>query len=218
MDDGDERAPSATPATATGGADDPDADGGIPGSLRLAAREYRPYAVLAAALFGLGVVVGVAMLGRVDLFELLGVGDASGLFPERVTAVTILVNNTRAVAVMVLGALTLGLLTALALVFNGVVVGYVAGGAAGEQGLGFVLVGLLPHGVLELPAIFVAGGVAFRIVHLTALRVAGRRDVVLGKAGWKRTGLLLVATWVALLLAAVIEFYVTGALLRALFG
>ena len=207
--------PVDVPATATGRG--PDGEG-LLGSLRLAGREHLPYALFSTALFLVGVVGGVALVGRVDLFAALGVGDASGLFPETVTAVTILVNNTRAVALMVLGALTLGLLTALALVFNGVIVGYVAGGIAAERGLAFVVVGLAPHGILELPAIFVAAGVAFRVVHATALRVIGRREYVLGRAGWKRTGQLLVTAWVALLVAAVVEFYVTGTLLQALFG
>jgi len=211
MNDGDD----GGRATASSG---PDGESGTLASLRLAGREHLPYALFATALFLVGVVVGVALIGRVDLFAALGVGDASGLFPETVTAVTILVNNTRAVVLMVLGALTLGLLTALALVFNGVVVGYVAGGIAAERGLPFVVLGLAPHGILELPAIFVAAAVAFRVVHLAALRVIGRREYVLGTEGWKRTGLLLVAAWIALLAAAVVEFYVTGTLLRIVFG
>lgn len=217
--DGSSRTDAEEGSAGWGWHDEGDGDGSpdrrIVAPLRLAAREHRPHVLFSAALFALGVVVGAAMVGRVDLFAALGVEDASQLFPENITAATILFNNTRAAVVLVLGALSLGVVTAIVLVFNGVLVGYVAGAAAAERGIGVVLLAIVPHGIVELPAIFVAGAVAFRVVHVTALRVVGRRDVVLGRDGWRRTGLLLGATWTALVVAAIVEFHVTTRILEA---
>lgn len=186
--------------------------------LREAVAEHRTYVLFSAGLFLLGAVIGAAMVGRVDLWAVLGVEDARQLFPENVTAVTILLNNTRAAVVLVLGALSLGVVTALVLLFNGILVGYVAGLAAAERGVGVVLLAILPHGVIELPAIFVAGAVAFRVVHVTALRVIGRREAVLGMDGWRRAGILLGTAWLALVVAAIVEFYVTKPLVDAVAG
>lgn len=50
------------------------------------------------------------------------------------------------------------------------------------------------------------------------LRIVGRREVVLGRDGWKRAGLLVVLALVMLAVAAVVEIYVTAWLLGLLFG
>lgn len=188
-------------------------------TLVVAYREHRPYLALSAGLFVAGFLAGVALfLQGIDLFAALGIGSFESLIPENVTAASILANNTRAFALMVVGVLTFGLLTVFGLVFNGLVIGYVAGAIAARRGIGFVLAGILPHGVLELPALFAAGAVAFRVVVRVRERIFGPRDRVMSGPEWRRTGAFVVAAWVLLLVAAVVEFYVTGALLNALFG
>ena len=182
-------------------------------------RDHRPFVAFSALVFLLGTLAGVGLdLSGVDLFGALGLDSVTDLFPETITAVTILLNNTRAFLLFVAGALTLGLLTVLALVFNGVVVGYVMSGAAAEKGFLFVVLGLVPHGVLELPALFVASGVAFRLVYVVPAYLIGRRNRVLNELDLKRTIALVGVAWVVLAVAAFVEFYVTGGILQAVFG
>jgi uncharacterized membrane protein SpoIIM required for sporulation len=108
----------------------------------------------------------------------------------------IFTNNIKVTFGAVAGVIAFGLLTAGVLIFNGVMVGVVSGvGAA--AGNGSVLVELLvPHGVLELSCIVVAGAAGLRMGW--ALVDPGRRprgqalasesraavEVVLGTAVW----------------------------------
>jgi uncharacterized membrane protein SpoIIM required for sporulation len=108
----------------------------------------------------------------------------------------IFTNNIRVTFAAMAGGITFGLITAGVLIFNGVMVGVVAGvGAA--AGNGSVLIELLvPHGVLELSCIVVAGAAGLRMGW--ALVDPGRRprgqalatearaamEVALGTAVW----------------------------------
>jgi len=187
--------------------------------LALAAREHRRYLRFSVALFLLGTVGGVALVAEgVDLFARLGFEGPSGVFPAEPTVPFLLANNTRAFAVFLLGALTLGLVTVLGLVVNGVLLGYVGAVAGSQQGVGFVVLAIAPHGVLELPALFAASAVAFRVVARTALRVAGRRETVQTRAEWRRTLGFVAVAWIALAVAAVVEIHVTFRLVEALYA
>lgn len=125
-------------------------------------------------------------------------GTNLGLTPgERASfSAGIFTNNIRVTFGALAGGITFGLLTAAVLLFNGVLIGVVAGvGVA--AGNGSVLVELIiPHGVLELSCIVVAGAAGLRIGW--ALVDPGRRprgqalvtegraavELVLGTALW----------------------------------
>ena len=75
----------------------------------------------------------------------------------------IFTNNIRVTFAAVAGGITLGLITAGVLIFNGVLVGVVAG-VGTAAGNGSVLVELIvPHGVLEFSCIVVAGAAGLRM-------------------------------------------------------
>jgi len=186
--------------------------------LRAGYRDHRRYLALSTAVFAVGVVAGVAVyLQGIDLLARLGLDSLRDLFPENITVFTILINNTRAFGLMVLGAITGGLLTLFALLFNGLLIGFVLGGVAADRGIAFVFVGLVPHGIFELPALFAGAAVGLRVVHLTGKRLLGRRDRVLSRREWRETGLFLVGAWTVLAFAAFVEIHVTGTLLEVLF-
>lgn len=172
--------------------------------------EYRWYVAAAFVLFALGIPVGVALwaLG-VDFLGILGQESIEDVYPEQITAAFIIGNNTRVFVLLTLGALTLGLLTVAVLVVNGLFVGYFVAPVAAKEGIAVALVALLPHGIPELFAFFVAAGVAFRLVRRAGERLLDRRDVVLGRAGWRRTALFLFVAWLVLVGAAFIEVYLT---------
>lgn len=71
-------------------------------------------------------------------------------------------NNLTAALTMLLAGTLIFVIPLFALFANGLAVGYVLALTAQEAGLSPVtmfLFGILPHGVLELPAIFLAGGI-----------------------------------------------------------
>ncbi len=114
--------------------------------------EHSRYVGFAAGLFAFGIVVGVLlMLAGYNLLEIIEEMVGEPLFPEVDgggidLARFLLVNNTRAFLLSIVGALSLGLLTAWAMVFNGVIVGNVGAYVTRDVGLDYILVGLLPTG------------------------------------------------------------------------
>lgn len=210
---------------ATGTADDSLADErsqthGSPYDLRLAWEETRSHVLAATALFAVGLLGGLAMAAAgIDLLALLGLENVDELLPEDavLTVEFIFLNNSRVYFIMLLGVITLGLATVVALAFNGIVIGWVVGLVAGEVGVGPVLALLAPHGIFELPAFWLAGGIALRLVHLLANYIRGERETVITRAGLGRAFLLVVLGWVLIAISAVVEVHVTPAIADAIY-
>ncbi|WP_254762524.1 stage II sporulation protein M [Natrinema marinum] len=187
--------------------------------------EHRRYVGFAAGLFAVGILIGIALMAAgYNLLEIIQEALGQPLFPDisgqsrAELAQFLLLNNSRAFILSILGALTLGLLTAWAMLFNGVIVGNIGAYIASEVGIGYIVVGLLPHGIFELPALFVAAGVGFRLLYRAGQRVRGSRDAIFTKAYVYRTAVLVLAAWLLLLVAALVEAFVTPALLETLFA
>ncbi|QLK24462.1 stage II sporulation protein M [Natrinema zhouii] len=202
-------------------------DGGYPPRAALADAwdEHSRYVGFATGLFAFGILVGIAlMVAGYNLLEIIEELVGEPLFPDiggqsrTELARFLLVNNTRAFLLSILGVLTLGLLTVWAMVFNGIIVGNLGAVVASNVGIGYILVGLLPHGVFELPALFIAAGVGFRLLYRVGQRLRGSRNAILTRRYLYRTGLLVLVGWLLLVVAAIIEAFVTPALLEALFA
>lgn len=187
--------------------------------------EHRRYVRFSIALFAFGTVVGVVLLfAGVNLLDLIAEMLEEGLFPEledeqfQLTATFFIRNNSQPFLLSIVGALSLGLLTAFLMVFNGVIVGNVAAAVGGELGVGYILTGIAPHGIFELPALFIAAGVGFRLLYRFGERVSGSRDAFVTKPYLYRTLAFAVFGWLLLVLAAFVEAYVTPELLELLFA
>ncbi|WP_290815585.1 stage II sporulation protein M [Halovivax sp.] len=185
--------------------------------------EHRRYVGFTVALFAFGAAVGLAIgAAGYDVLELiaeaLGEHPFEGIEEEDLTAEWFLRNNSVPFLMAIAGAITLGILTAYILVFNGIIVGNVAWVVGGVVGADFIVVGLAPHGIFELTALFIAAGVGFRLLHRFGQRVLGRRESFATKPYLVRTALLVVFAWLLLALAAFVEAHVTGIFLDALFA
>lgn len=192
---------------------------GVGRTLSTAWWEHWPYVKVAVALFvGGGLIGGLLVALEVDLFALIGMeGFLDEALPDEITVVTLFVNNSIVFVLAIIGLLSFGLLTGLILVVNGLIVGYVLVPVASESGIAFVLAGIVPHGILELPALFVAAAVAFRLLHRFVMRLRDRRSTILDAGERRQIAILLAAAWLALAIAAVIEAHVTLWLLETLF-
>lgn len=122
----------------------------------------------------------------------------------------IFVNNIRVTFLALAGGISAGVLTAGALLFNGVVIGVVTGLSV-EAGRTSDFVQLVaPHGVLELSCIVVAGAAGLRVA--SALVSPGRRrrsEALVGEARPAVEVALGTALW--LVLAGLVEGFVTPA-------
>src|SRR5690606_33222747 len=85
--------------------------------------------------------------------------------PTLTAIMVIFLNNVRAVLVMMILGIFLGLFPVFSMLFNGVLIGFTLRlqEAADLSLMDLIFRGLLPHGILELPAIFIAAGYGLRL-------------------------------------------------------
>ncbi|GAB7019179.1 stage II sporulation protein M [Halostagnicola bangensis] len=190
--------------------------------------EHRRYVSFSGGLFALGIASGVALAAAgVDLTELFmelileefgeeelnGVGgEPSGLEGEgkiELSAMFFILNNTPPYLASILGALTLGLFTFFIMTFNGLIVGNIAVAIGAEVGYGLIIALLVPHGIFELTALFIAAGVGFRFLYRAGERITGKRSALFTKPYLARTTLLVIFGWLMLVVAAFVEAYLT---------
>lgn len=162
----------------------------------------------AFAVFLAGAVAGAALMSVVGVESLQEFATDESMFPE-FTFAGILVNNLIALGVDALGLVTVGLASALMLFLNGLVVGAVV--AVGlEQASPLLLAALVvPHGVIELSAFFLVGGMAFRVYHRLARYLIGYDDAPLTRVELFEVAVLLAVAVAMIVVAAAVEVFVT---------
>jgi uncharacterized membrane protein SpoIIM required for sporulation len=122
----------------------------------------------------------------------------------------IMTNNIRVTFTAFAGGVLLGLGTAAALVFNGLLLGAVTGIALDAGNLDVYLQLIVPHGVLELSCIVVAGAAGLRLGRAILLPGTGRRGPAI-TAEARRSVQLVAGTAPWLVLAGLVEGFVTPA-------
>lgn len=158
-----------------------------------AVQQSRSYIGLAVALFGLAAAVSWWLAWRDPAFlallvpeELIvQVRDRQELWMGSIVGVepfassSIMVNNLRVAFETVAGGGLLGLRTVYILLFNGALLGAI-GALVGQGNLAWPFWAFVfPHGALELPAIFLAGGAGFLIARaLLWPGIYSRRDAL----------------------------------------
>ena len=177
---------------------------------------HHPIPIIAA-----GGIFALAAIGGFELTADLGtelplpedVRGVFGTFPVG-TFVMLAANNWLVSATAAYGGVALGVPTLFDMLLNGALVGAVYGVT---DSLAFLaLVG--PHGILELPAIFVAGGLGFHIAAITIGALVGRRPIADLVVALRLAYRVLLGLAVVLLVAAFIEAFVTPAVAAAVLG
>lgn len=186
-----------------------------------AVRDHATYCGIAAALFWGAAIIG-ALLTRQDRdFSLRVLGPAMvetirrhemwthsivGLKPYASSA--IMTNNMSVAFTTFAFGITGGLGTVYLLLFNGLLIG-VIGMACGSAGMSVDLWSFVaPHGVLELPAIFIAGGAGLRLADGLLFPGTLPRRVSLARAG-RESVMLVLGCVPVLFVAGIIEAFVS---------
>jgi len=172
-------------------------------------RAHRRYVFLSVLLLGGSMPVGAwfwqRRRGIVDL-------PFSGLVPnplaQQFPALSHLGDNTELFSLLVVGAVSVGVLTAAGLVVQGIVAGYFLALSVGEYSTGLLFLAVVPHGVLLFFSFVLASAISFRLVARTLGRLVGTQPPLDG-VEWRRAGLLLVCAWLGLLASALVEAHVT---------
>lgn len=170
--------------------------------------------------FGAGAIAAGEDQAVVDLvfasLEQAGFYDLSKEGPLSLTAI-IFINNLQAALLIFLGGATFGILTLFILATNGIVIGVVWHVVQEESGIVGFLTGILPHGILEIPALLIAGGLGLMLAEELYYELKGNGDAASVAKSLARTFILGVIPLLAV--AAVIESFITPQLLNlVLFG
>jgi uncharacterized membrane protein SpoIIM required for sporulation len=182
-------------------------------------RRFLPYTLIATAIFTLGAIAGALLtLSDPDYMreflppQLVTSIERHEMWTHSIVAVkpqasSAIMTNNLSVSFMAFAAgITAGIGTLYLLFFNGMMIG-VIGVACGLHGMSVPLWSfVLPHGVLELPAIFIAGGAGLRLAQaLLFPGVLTRRDSL--AAGGTEAVQLLVGVIPMLIVAGTIEAF-----------
>jgi len=125
-------------------------------------------------------------------------------------------NAFKCLLVIVLG-LALGIAPIIFVMANGLILGIVIGVTMKSTSLLYVLVGVVPHGVIELPMVFISAAIGLKLGMDLLKALLGKNVNVVDKLV---EGLMIYIVWIfpLLFLAAFMETFVTGPVLYLLFG
>ena len=142
-------------------------------------------------------------------------GPISELSPFQLFLTIFYVNTRTSFLIMMLGAL-LGIFPFISLWLNGTILGILFGKYIAEGGnyLGFMM-GILPHGIIEIPAIIIAASQGFRLGKEVVSPPTGLNRSEAIKLNITKGIKLFVLILPLLLIAAVIEVYISTYLFSA---
>ncbi|MBE9917327.1 stage II sporulation protein M [Paenibacillus donghaensis] len=178
-------------------------------------------------LFILGITVGWYSTGALSELinqQMNGIREISNQLslsshPKWSFFVFIFFNNSIKAVLMIFLGLFIGVLPVLFLLVNGMVVGLLVHTSInhGESLFDLVVKGLLPHGIIEIPAIIIASafGIQMGLLVLSSFGGSGKGEL---RARWREAfrKAVTASVWIVILLfvAAIIESTVTFTLMK----
>ncbi len=128
--------------------------------------------------------------------------------PPVMIMIIIFLKNFMACIMSTMLGLGLGVMPLLIVVTNGLMLGVVSYNVIQKAGPIYLLAGILPHGIIELPVVLVSIALGFRLGYLVALSMFGEKEDI---AAETRTAMHLLAYRIMplLFLAAFIETFIT---------
>jgi len=177
---------------------------------------FRWWILVAAGLFTTGMAVGLAMADKAAYFfagEITALGELTRLLdlePFTISmAAFIFLKNTSALLFSFIFSPLLCLVPVLALTVNGGLISFVSVIVIEQESVGLLLAGLLPHGILEIPALIIgeAAALSFGTMTIIALISRKRRGQLIPNL--KQNIKYMALAFALLLPAAIIETYIT---------
>jgi stage II sporulation protein M len=178
-------------------------------------QRLRPYLLVSAALLGIGIAIGLMTIshfpGVADRFEESVAGFVKmfrGLPKWRLAGAIFLNNSVKALLVILLGPV-LGVIAALFLVINGAAIGIVIYLSSQSRGFWLSLLTILPHGLLEIPAVLLGTSIGLMLGSHVIKRCFGKRETALGSELGQALKFFLLVIVPLLFVAALVEVFVT---------
>ena len=180
---------------------------------------YKWWIIVATSLFTLGIVLGLATPSGIietlaeDLTTLQEQLGSILTLPGFLLAILIFANNFFTIVMSFCLSPILCLVPVLVLIINGWVIAIVSLAVVSEKSIGFVLAGLIPHGIFEVPALIMGEAAALSsgtMIIVALFKKDYRNSLVPGL----KQNLKYLAIAIALLVpAAIIETHISPTLL-----
>lgn len=132
--------------------------------------------------------------------------------PWSIFLLIVLNNSIKALFIMLLGILW-GIIPVLFILLNGYAVGIVISVAILETGLIPIILGILPHGILEIPAILLAAGYGIWLGEMFAKKLKNR-EIILSLYIKNTIDKFIKIIFPTLIIAALVETFVTSWILN----
>jgi stage II sporulation protein M len=180
---------------------------------------YKKWIFIAILLFGIGLIFGLAT--PASMSDIIS-GDINTTLKElsgivvpfsALTVIFIFVKNASALLLSFAFSPILCLMPILSLVINGWVIAFVSNAVIEEKSFGYLLAGLLPHGIFEIPAFIIGEAAALSFGAMVILTLLKKRDGNLLLSHLKQNVRYLIIAIALLMPAAIIETFVTPLLL-----
>ena len=184
-------------------------------------RELRPYLIASIIFFAIGGAIGAAVATRYPgLADQFGDSVAGFLksfrnLPKPQLAAAIFLNNSVKTLAAILLGLAIGIVPALFLIVNGVVLGVVFVLSSYSRGIWPSLLSIVPHGILELSAVFLGTAVGLLLGNVVLKRILRKSDAELRPALSRALRFYAIVILPMLLVAAMIEAFITTVIIGA---
>ena len=184
-------------------------------------RELRPFLIASLIFFAVGLAFGTAIASRypglADHFgdSITGFLKTFRGLPKPQLAVAIFLNNTVKTLAAILLGLAVGIVPALFLVVNGVVLGVVFFLSSHSRGVWPSLLGILPHGIIELAAVFLGTAIGLMLGDHVLKRILKKSEAKIKTELGRAMRFFATVIVPMLLIAALIEAFVTTAIIGA---
>lgn len=179
----------------------------------------RKYLGLSVLIFGIGCIGGYLMAAiepsfgeaLLKVFKDMVASEIMSSEPP-VLAVQLFLNNLQACVLLFIGGAALGLVSLFILSFNGIIIGAILQVVGSKEGAMVVLAAIVPHGLFELPAIFVSATLGFILGRAVLAEMQGTGDSALEASGLGKMFVMYVIPFVGI--AACIEAFITPVVLQ----
>jgi stage II sporulation protein M len=178
-----------------------------------------PYLKTSLVIFGSGIVIGLMAVSHFPLlaehFESSVVGfvkNFRGLSKLELAAAIFLNNTLKTVLAILLGSL-FGIIPAVFLLGNGIALGVIFSLSAQTRGLWLSLLSIVPHGLLELPAVFLGTSIGLMVGSRVMKQFFRPPKTTIGSELVQGLRFFIKVILPLLFIAALVEAFLTSALI-----
>jgi stage II sporulation protein M len=178
-----------------------------------------PYLKTSLVIFGSGIFIGLMAVSHFPLlaqhFESSVVGfvkNFRGLSKLELAAAIFLNNTLKTVLAIFLGSL-FGIIPAVFLLGNGIALGVIFSLSAQTRGLWLSLLSIVPHGLLELPAVFLGTSIGLMVGSRVMKQFFRPPETTIGSELVQGLRFFITVILPLLFIAALVEAFLTSALI-----